>query len=367
MAILRSADYRAVLDLVHTIDQAADADDFVIRLLPALARLVPCEATGLHVSGVAEDGSPWNRGAVFPDLPIGGEEVAIFDRYTHQHPLLSHYFAVPDSRAYRFSDFLRRRDFHRLELYNEFYRPLRIDHQLVTSLRYQRSSVVACALNRERRDFTDRERMLLDLARPHLVRAYENAELRDASATLVDALNRGLDVCARAILLVTDDRRIAGASRRAERWLQEYFADSRAGPGRLPRALDDWIRRQEGVPDLTDGTPSPPLAARRDDRRLVVRLLPRREGDALRILLLEQREERIPVDDLEPLGLTRREAEVLSWVALGKTNGEIAEILGTSPRTVAKHLEHVFEKLGVGSRTAAVAQVRSFRVIPGNG
>ncbi len=51
--------------------------------------------------------------------------------------------------------------------------------------------------------------------------------------------------------------------------------------------------------------------------------------------------------------LTKREAEVLAWVAQGKTNWEVAKILGASPRTVQKHLEHIFQKLGVETRTAA--------------
>jgi DNA-binding CsgD family transcriptional regulator len=53
--------------------------------------------------------------------------------------------------------------------------------------------------------------------------------------------------------------------------------------------------------------------------------------------------------------LTAREAEVLYWVVKGKTNRDIGDILGTSPKTVTKHLEHVFEKLGVETRTAAAA------------
>ena len=55
------------------------------------------------------------------------------------------------------------------------------------------------------------------------------------------------------------------------------------------------------------------------------------------------------------LGLTAREAEVLMWISRGKTNQDIGLILGNSPRTVNKHLEHVFEKLGVATRGAAVA------------
>lgn len=53
--------------------------------------------------------------------------------------------------------------------------------------------------------------------------------------------------------------------------------------------------------------------------------------------------------------LTPREAEVLLWLARGKSNRDIAEILGLSPRTVNKHLEHVFVKLGVENRAAATA------------
>ncbi len=53
------------------------------------------------------------------------------------------------------------------------------------------------------------------------------------------------------------------------------------------------------------------------------------------------------------LAITERESEVLHWVANGKTNREIAEILDMSPRTVNKHLEQIYPKLGVENRTAA--------------
>jgi DNA-binding NarL/FixJ family response regulator len=56
------------------------------------------------------------------------------------------------------------------------------------------------------------------------------------------------------------------------------------------------------------------------------------------------------------LALTQREAEVLMWIARGKSNRDIGEILGISPRTVNKHLEQVFMKLGVENRASAAAQ-----------
>lgn len=65
---------------------------------------------------------------------------------------------------------------------------------------------------------------------------------------------------------------------------------------------------------------------------------------------------------LERLGLTPREAEVLLWVAQGKGNADIATILSMSEGTVKKHLLHVFEKLGVESRSAA--SLHAFEALP---
>ena len=62
-----------------------------------------------------------------------------------------------------------------------------------------------------------------------------------------------------------------------------------------------------------------------------------------------------PAEFSSELGLTTREGEVLSWLSKGKTNRDIAQILGLSPRTVDKHLEQIYSKLGVENRTAAAA------------
>ncbi|MDB5881019.1 MAG: hypothetical protein JWP43_897 [Ramlibacter sp.] len=59
-----------------------------------------------------------------------------------------------------------------------------------------------------------------------------------------------------------------------------------------------------------------------------------------------------------PPGLTAREGQVMHWLACGKTDAEIAALLSISPRTVHKHLEHIYVKLGVETRTAAVMRVR---------
>lgn len=89
-----------------------------------------------------------------------------------------------------------------------------------------------------------------------------------------------------------------------------------------------------------------PLRVDTGDRALVVELV---EGA---LLLEEQRS--MP-------SLTPREREVLELVAEGRTNAEIAELLWVSPSTVRKHLENVYAKLGVHTRTAAAAFVRERR------
>jgi DNA-binding NarL/FixJ family response regulator len=58
-------------------------------------------------------------------------------------------------------------------------------------------------------------------------------------------------------------------------------------------------------------------------------------------------------EPLQKLGITPREAEVLLWIAQGKSNGEIGAIIQATENTVKKHVQHIFEKLGVESRNAA--------------
>lgn len=72
------------------------------------------------------------------------------------------------------------------------------------------------------------------------------------------------------------------------------------------------------------------------------------------MLLLREEELNFAPATLTKLGLTAREAEVLHWIAEGKTNPEIAVILGISPRTVTTHVESIFAKLGVNNRSTAL-------------
>lgn len=89
---------------------------------------------------------------------------------------------------------------------------------------------------------------------------------------------------------------------------------------------------------------------------LIIRLMRRGSGAVVEtILLLEEKRYASP-KLLESLNLTSREAEILFWMTFGKTFVEIGEVLFISPRTVHKHTEHIYTKLGVETRTAAITK-----------
>jgi DNA-binding NarL/FixJ family response regulator len=119
--------------------------------------------------------------------------------------------------------------------------------------------------------------------------------------------------------------------------------------------LTAWLQRERTHlnGDRALAKPGRPLTRERAGRRLVIRLA-RREHDPT-LLLLEERELSADADALD---LTPREREVLTLVEKGRSNAEIARELWITTRTVRKHLEHVYTKLGVNSRTAAAVRLR---------
>jgi DNA-binding CsgD family transcriptional regulator len=147
---------------------------------------------------------------------------------------------------------------------------------------------------------------------------------------------------------------IRRATEGAERWLTQYFGAA-PRPGHLPARLREWVQWHETARGRTDALPPVrrPFVVEREGRRLTVRLVSQPPDS---ILLLEEAATRLEPAVLARLGLSSREAEVLAWAAAGKTNPTIADLLHISPRTVQTHLERIYRKLGVETRTAAAAR-----------
>jgi DNA-binding CsgD family transcriptional regulator len=114
------------------------------------------------------------------------------------------------------------------------------------------------------------------------------------------------------------------------------------------------------LPDSPDGAGEE--SVERERQRAIVELLrPHLELACSNARLVSAHRSAAKAAGLGDFGLTRRESDVAQWVASGKTNAEIARILGSSARTVEKHVERVLEKLGVENRTAAALLISSGR------
>lgn len=160
-----------------------------------------------------------------------------------------------------------------------------------------------------------------------------------------------LDAFGQATLAVrASDGRLVWQTPLARRLLGEYFAiEHDQAPPRLLAWIGEAqqaIRENRELPVLISDPTRRLLASLHDPSRLG------HEGEWLLVLREENHSATIEAL-MHAFRLTTREAEVLHWVCKGKTNKDIGDILGTSPRTVNKHLEHVFGKMGVETRTAA--------------
>ena len=143
-------------------------------------------------------------------------------------------------------------------------------------------------------------------------------------------------------------------------WLSE-FASTHALPNNfsvgqlLPTPLIEWANAYLTDHDTT--TPPLPFESYRVGIEFSCKITPCLHGDEY-LLVFEKNSGEWDLDAVRnSLGLTIRETEILMWISRGKTNKEMGIILGSSPRTINKHLEHIFEKLGVTTRTAAVSAV----------
>ena len=118
--------------------------------------------------------------------------------------------------------------------------------------------------------------------------------------------------------------------------------------GQVPPEVLEWLRSQ------TAGEPRP-LTVSHDERQLVLSLQQRTADDDWLVVMREVSDAAVVQALQQTFKLTMKEDEVLYWVAKGKTNRDIGDILGSSPATGKKHLEHGFEKLGVETRNAAAS------------
>jgi DNA-binding CsgD family transcriptional regulator len=257
------------------------------------------------------------------------------------------------------SEVVTPRELHRLPLYEQFFRPLGVEEQLELPLERSGTRTHALGFNRERAVFTTRERQLLEAFRPHVVAAARTAQHVSALRLTVQGLERALEGQGCALLVVDAAGRISAGTDAAWRLLRSSFGARADAATVLPDVLRRWLRAELDALAPVDALPAPPrpFAGTFGGCALTVHLIPNAVSGSP-VLVLEEERSLSAALLAERFALTPREAEVLRWIADGKTNAETAAILAMQVGTVKKHLERIFAKLGCDSRAAALALAR---------
>lgn len=256
MERLGRRDLETSLAYLHGLYARRDPGDFRRHVLSTITELIPSELTTYNELDLRTSENVWEWEPVPPGVAKLAEAFAI---HMDDNPCVTFFRRTGDGRATRISDFLSQRELRRLGYYSEYLKKVSLEHRMSVVVPKGSHAVIALALGRGGRDFSERDRAMLDLLRPHLAQAHDNAST-------------------------------------------------------LAQLRDDAVH-----PVPVEGAP-------------------------------------LTEESFERLGLTRREAEVFAGVARGETNEGIAAALYVSPFTVKTHLQHIYRKLGVGSRTEALTR-----------
>lgn len=328
--------------------------DFFRSVLEGIGRLVRCDLANCHQV------RPRGLRILWTAVPRVAREIEALlprlQRWDHQHPLIHYFRTTQDRWAQRLSDVVEMAEWHRLELYQEFFQPLGLEHHVGLTFPAPPNHVTLVEFIRGERDFSLEERELLSLLRLHLVAKYRETSARLNAMHLLKQGKERLAVNVGRITVV-EDARVASFSPGAEVLARKYFSFPLTTGAMLPPPLRSWIQASSSA------TPYSTSAGSTDDP-LVVEVahgtvaawIEGADATGARQLILTAIDQ-VPLlasgVDLSS-SLTRRETEILARVVEGMNTAAIAEQLCISRRTVEKHLERIYDKLGVQNRTEAV-------------
>jgi DNA-binding CsgD family transcriptional regulator len=321
---------RALLEL-HTPGPHAD---FPTRLFASLRLCFACDFYSFN---------EWTdrnveRIEIYPNWDLS---LKMFRDYLCDNPSIEAIYRKKLRTAVKVSDFVSLTKWRQIELNQEHIRVRAQNYQL-TFISAEQLPKLAVALNRTTRDFSEEERYLLNLLRPHLVQAYRESRL-------FSYLNDAAGIANDGFMVVDRASRIRYVTARGLHLLKEFFGNEPANG--LPVRISTWLQ-EKTKPRSAGQCPVSDLTVGSERRSLTVQAVAGPDATEYRLLLRETVRQ-LDARPLQSLGLTNREAEVLLWLSEGKSNSEIAIILTSKVRTIAKHLERVFAKLMVENRTAA--------------
>lgn len=328
------------------------------RLIEGVAKLVPHNSlwvacSDLHAGQITSYLGPWAQQAV--DLAPS------FCQHVQDHPQFMALCEGKSAKVDAVSDYVTRKAWHATGMYDEVVSKVVAEDQMSTSTPLNDRLMFSLVVNRDGWGFGGQERALLALLAPHAIQAWRTRWLlKRIGLQQSGGFNGSLpDLCFQA--MVDSLGNVVEAEEGALRWLRETFTDKTIAPTpTLPEPMLSWLRStlahiHVGGESLATRSLSMDVTTPQGTH-LQVRLAPGpRYG--LHAIAIERLADPVSlaVARLQKLNLSERQAEVLYWLAEGKTNDEIAGILRISLFTVKAHLRTIFNLLMVENRHSAAA------------
>jgi DNA-binding CsgD family transcriptional regulator len=360
MKTLTLKDTESINRSIQQIYTLRDTHTFGLEALTIVNQLVPSEIPSSFSTNFV---TPEVSLTFLPDFSgLTPAMARVIQEYFGEHPIVQH---MPQTLngAYKISDFINQTELHRLEgLYQQYLGLLDIEEQMTFFLpdtssgglsytTQPHTELMGFSFARSQRNFTERDRLVLNLLRPHLAQAYANAQQYQKIEQNLNQLQQSHD-CLNLVILDAEFQ-VQSIAPQAQIWLDTYLTKS-TSPRQLPDHLWSWVNHQ--INRLTTATDRPkapsPLRIQLAGHELSIRLIVEQRGE--RYLLLLEEQPLSPLPSLDVFGLSQRETELLDWVIQGKDNKTIAAQMGISIATVRKHLENLYRKLGVTNRTEAI-------------
>lgn len=349
---VRSESIAQILDFVHDLYCHDNAEVLTTRLISALSRIIPGDVHSYNEVNAAQHHVVYKiTPADFTQVP---NAIEILNQYLDQHLFVQHVAATGDGSPHTFGDFVSFRQFKKTDLYQEFYGPMRLPFSLFMNAHDNDPSgtTITLGMHRGGREFSERDRSVLTILRSHIRQALGNAQLITRLQEQCLSLHHALSDARISALTLTAQHTILWSMPQAVKLLKQFPGWDPQRPDQLPPIILNWVRESEHAFRSFSEIPTPFLPFEINYGTSLVRMRLLRNG-VHRTIAIEEISTPITAEQLVSLSLSKRESEVLAWIGQGKTNEEIGHILGCSPRTVQKHLERIYIKLGVENRTAA--------------
>lgn len=353
MEHLTTHDIRQLFAFIKNLYELRDHAEFMQQLVRGLADLVPADLYAYNeISSTKKLVTGY---AIWPvDFPLLPNAPEIVGRYQLQHPTVAHYLTTGKGDITKISDFMTYREFSRTDLHNQFHRPMGFLYGIGFGIALAQHGMIGIGIHRSGKDYSERDRRVLSELHPHIIQAFENAQAVTRMRHETTAIHGALDALNAAIVCLSPRATIQWTTPQAARLMQEYNLFAPKTHTRLHRSITDWLSAQES--ELSHPTQVPKalrsLTISRPHGTVTITLM---RQDQRRLLVLTTTNQASPRTTLSHLGLSPRETEVLGWIVRGKSNPEIATILSLSVRTVHKHVEHIYVKLGIENRHAAIS------------